>query len=306
VLRQNATPLDKPVIVGNLVIVMVTRIAAFGPILRELRRASGMTLRELADRCGTNHTHLSRLERDDDRVPSRGLLERLARELGPEAGARLAAAAGQVTPTAERALALFPHALAEPALSTRSVPALRRIEAASLADSLLQRVPMRGIERDRVNPSILCRTLGLRPLVQSGEVGPAAVFEGDTVTICDPGEPGDAAALPRVRFLLAHVAGHTLIGRRSCSFPRMGDDEVQAFDLAGQLLCARPLLERALTFISPGLDKDARNPWASRSGDVVTAVAERLSVPGWVALRRLADEALLDDEALYFSLGDQL
>lgn len=284
---------------------MVTERSDFGATLRELRTGNGLTLRALADTIGTNHTHLSRLERGDGRVPGRALVERLAGVFGPQGGARLAAAAGRLTPTAEEALSLFPRALAEPTLGERTIPAVRRIEAAFMAEQLLQRARGRGVEGDRVDPSILCRALGLGPLVRRGEPGPAAVFDGGTVTVRDPGDPGSAAAVPRLRFLLAHAAGHALIGRRSCSFPRMGGDEAQAFDLAGQLLCPRPLLERALKAIEPELDEDARNPWTSRSGDVVTAVAERLSVPGWVALRRLADEALLDDEALYYTLGDQ-
>jgi transcriptional regulator with XRE-family HTH domain len=285
--------------------VTVSETAGFGATLRELRMGSRMTLRELADRCETNYTHLSRLERGNDRVPGRDLLGRLAHALGPEAGARLAAAAGRIPPTAEHALARSPHALIEPMLTARTVPAIRRIEAAFLADSLLQRTRQRGIEGDRVEPFILCRALGLRPVVKSGEARPAALFDGDAVTIWDPGDPEDAAAFPRVRFLLAHAVGHALLGRRSCTFPRTSNDEAQASDVAGHLLCPRHLLVRAVETAVLALDEDARNPWTYRSGDIVAVVAERLSVPGWIALRRIADEALLDDDALYFYLGDQ-
>ncbi|MDQ1747826.1 MAG: Helix-turn-helix domain [Frankiaceae bacterium] len=283
----------------------VVEVPGFGPLLRQLRRDSGFTLRQLAERSGSHFTHLSRLEQGSDRAPSRGLVERLARALGPEAGSRLAAAAGILTEPTERAVARTHRALAEPVFAERSLPALRRIDAGVLAESLLRKAPSRGMERDRVNPTVLCRTLGIRPEVRAGEAGPAAVFDGDTVRICDPGDPDDAAAVPRVRFLLSHAAGHALIGNRECTFPRMADEEAFALDLAAHLLCPRALIERTLRAVSSELDDEARNPWAARSGDVVTLVAERLAVPGWVALRRLADEALLDDDALYYSLGDR-
>ena len=46
--------------------------------------------------------------------------------------------------------------------------------------------------------------------------------------------------------------------------------------------------------------------WSADSGDVISAVAARLAVPGWLAGRRLADEALLENEALYHSMGGEL
>ncbi|MGY4772900.1 helix-turn-helix domain-containing protein (plasmid) [Kribbella sp. CWNU-51] len=280
---------------------------SFGDRLRELRTASRLTLRELARQSGSDFTHLSRLERGRaGREISRGLLSRLAQVLGPEMGARLTSAAGMVTPTAERVLANFPHALIEPALSDQTVPALRRIDAGALASSLFQQAPGRGIEGGRVDPETLGRTLGLRLQVRSGEDRPAATFDGDVVTIFDPGSPGDVAASPRVRFLVAHAVAHVLIGRRSCAFPRMIQDEEQAVDVAAHLLCPRSLLDRAVETVKRELEEDAQNPWTFRSGDVVAAVAERLSVPGWMALRRLAEEALLDEDAMLYYLGDQL
>jgi transcriptional regulator with XRE-family HTH domain len=265
----------------------------------------GLTLRDLAERCGSDYTHLSRVENGRERPPSRHLLERILGAIDdPSAVAVLAGAAGQLAPATERAISAFPRALAEPALSERALPALRRIDVGVLADGLLSRTPGRGIIRDRVEIEALCRTLGLRPVVRQGERGPAATFEGETVVVRDPGEPGDAATVPRVRFLLAHAAAHEMQGNRSCTFPRAGEAELPALDLAAHLLCPRLLLERALQKAQEALDEDARNPWAWQSAAVAASVAEQLAVPGWVALRRLADEALLDDVAIYFSLGD--
>ncbi|MFD6568308.1 helix-turn-helix domain-containing protein [Micromonospora profundi] len=278
----------------------------FGTMLRQARTARGLTLRELANRCRTNYTHLSRIETNAERVPSRQLLDRIVGAFeDPSAAALLAGAAGRLTPGAERAVSAYPRALAEPALSEQALPALRRIDVGVVVDGLLSRVPRRGLVGDRIEPEILCRSFGLRPVIKTGERGPAATFEGDAVVVRDPGEPGDAAALPRVRFLLAHAAAHAVLGVRACTFPRVGEAEQPAFDLAAHLLCPRQLLERALRAATLTLNDDERNPWASRSTAVVAVVAERLAVPGWVALRRLADEALLDDEAIYFSLGDQ-
>lgn len=306
-LRQNATlAVDKRVgFRESDPVKATTDDAGFGATLRQLRRRRGLTLRALAELADTDHTHLSRLERQQDRVPSRRLIERLGKALGPEAAPRLAAAAGLLTEAEERAIAALPRATAEPAFSTRSLPALRRIDAGARAEALLRRVPSRGIERDRVNPAVLCTALGIRVDVRTGEVGPAAVFDGDAVRICDPGDPDDAAAVPRVRFLVAHAAGHALAGTRACSFPRMADEESVAFDIAGHLLCPRMLLDRTVREVTAELEDEARNPWAPACGDIITRVAERLGVPGWVALRRLADEALLDDEALYYSLEER-
>ncbi|WP_245674002.1 hypothetical protein [Actinoplanes rectilineatus] len=125
------------------------------------------------------------------------------------------------------------------------------------------------------------------------------------MTIRDPGEPGDAGGLPRVRFLLAHTAAHAFRGENVCTFPFVGPEEIPALDMAASLLCPLPLLRRAVAAVLLDLDEDARNPWSSLSANMVPAVAHRLAVPGWVALRRLADESLLDDEAIYYTLGDQ-
>ncbi len=280
--------------------------SGFGAALRKARIEKGLTLRALAQRSGTDYTHLSRIETGGERVPSRQLLDRLLHAIeDPSAAALLAGAAGRLTPAAELAVSAFPRALAEPALSERALPALRRIDVGVAAEVMLSRIPRRGLIGDRVEPEVLCRSLGLRPVIRAGESGPAATFDGDTVVVRDPGEPGDAASLPRVRFLLAHAAAHAVLGERVCTLPRAGKAEPPAFDLAAHLLCPRQLLERVLRAVVPTLDDEARNPWASSSANAAAAVAERLAVPGWVVLRRLADEALLDDEALYFSLGDQ-
>lgn len=280
--------------------------SSFGAALREVRTAKGLTLRVLAERCGTGYSHLSRIETGDERIPSRSLLERLLDALDdPAAAAVLMGAAGRLVPEAERKVSEFPRALAEPVLSQRAVPALRRIDAGVIAEGLLARVPGRGLVGNLVDPQVLRRSVGLHLIQRPSDGGLVAEFDGDVVVLRDPGDPDDAAAFPRGRFLLAHVVGHVLLGARSCAFPRVPEDELPALDVAAHLLCPRLLLERAFREAIPELDEDARSPWSSRSAAVAAVVAERLAVPGWVALRRLADEGLLEDEAIYFSLGDR-
>jgi hypothetical protein len=86
-----------------------------------------------------------------------------------------------------------------------------------------------------------------------------------------------------------------------------------ARDVAVHLLCPASLLETAFYDALPkvsahdGTDKplegDPNVLWHSDAGQIITAVAVRLGVPNWVAVRRLADEALLDEEALYYADG---
>jgi transcriptional regulator with XRE-family HTH domain len=275
---------------------------SFGNVLRAERTRKGITLRELAERCGTSYTHLSRLETGSAaRVPSRDLLDRLLSALGdPVSSAAISLAAGRIPAAAERGISGFSRAISEPEFSDRTLPALRRLDAGAHAEALLAGAFRRAIAGDRVDPEALCRAAGLRPRIITGTQGPAATFEADRlVVVRDPGQPGDAGTAPRVRFLLAHAAAHAARRQLSCTFPRVGTNgESAAIDLAAHLLSPRNLLARALRAMTPAIDEDARDPWAPTSADRATAVAERLGIPGWIAVRRLADEALLDDDAV--------
>lgn len=276
--------------------------SSFGAVLRAERHRKGLTLRELAKRCGTSYTHLSRLEAGADaRVPSRDLLDRLRIALGdPVSSAAISLAARRIPAESEKAVSGFSRAISEPEFSERTLPALRRLDAGARAEGLLTAEFRRAIVGDRVDPESLCRAAGLRPRVVTGSGEPAVSFETDAmVVIRDSGQPGDAGAAPRVRFLLAHVAAHAALGELSCTFPRVATHhENTAIDLAAHLLSPRNLLERAFRAAIRTVDEDARDPWAPRSADRATAVAERLGIPGWIAVRRLADEALLDDDAV--------
>lgn len=273
----------------------------FGDVLRAQRTRKGLTLRELADQCGISYSHLSRLEAGSvARVPSRDLLERLLSVLAdPVSWAALSLAAERIPAERERAISRFSRAISEPEFSDRTLPALRRLDAGAQAEALLAGKFRRAITGHRVDPETLCRAAGLRPRIVRGSRGPTARFEADNVVVVhDPGQPGDAGTAPRVRYLLAHAAAHAALRQLSCTFPRVATHgESEAIDLAAHLLSPRNLLERALRVTTP-LDEDARDPWAPRSAHRATAVAERLGIPGWIAVRRLADEALLDDDAV--------
>ncbi|MFD5570157.1 ImmA/IrrE family metallo-endopeptidase [Streptomyces cadmiisoli] len=105
--------------------------------------------------------------------------------------------------------------------------------------------------------------------------------------------------------MIAHAAAHALEKQLSCVFPRMGSGEELVCDVAAYLLCPSNLLEDAFRSAVLEAGPDVADPWVSDIGAVVTAVARKLGVPGWIAIRRLADEALLDEEALYYTLGDR-
>ncbi|MFE4953463.1 helix-turn-helix domain-containing protein [Streptomyces sp. NPDC056653] len=274
-----------------------------GPTLRRLRLRRGMTQRQLADAAGTHVTHVSRVESGERVTVSRELLERLGDNI--DGLAELTAAAGRVPARAERAISQFPDALENAVLEARTLPALRRLTAAARAQYLLARTPGGAVEGGRIEPKALCRQLKLQPVVGLADNGPPITFEGRQVIVTDPGQHGDPASLPRIRFLIAHAAAHALDEQLSCLFPRMGSGEELTCDVAAHLLCPPNLLEGAFRSAVLEAGPEAGDPWASDVGAVVTAVARQLGVPGWIAIRRLADEALLDDEALYYTLGDR-
>ncbi|WP_415296869.1 helix-turn-helix domain-containing protein [Cellulosimicrobium sp. SJTW-1] len=285
--------------------------ASFGTVLRRLR--GRRTQREVADAVGTSHTHLSRLERGGEREVSRSLLERLGNELG--APTELAAAAGRVTPRVESVVAQYPEALSEELLERATAPSLRRIVASERAERVLKSVPGGALVRNRIDPTVICRHLGYTVSVE--RTGQSAVeVRGSKLLITEPTEPEDPAWLPRTRFLTAHGVAHLVAMNEDsredvCTYPRLTRKEFEAVDLAACLLTPRSLLERTFDLAAQQLTVEPLEPsedgevaWSYASGALVARVAERLAVPGWVAVRRLADEALLDHHATFYWTGD--
>jgi transcriptional regulator with XRE-family HTH domain len=58
---------------------------AFGERVRELRKAQGMSQRELADRAGIDFTYLSKIENGRMEPPSEQVIRRVAEELDADA-----------------------------------------------------------------------------------------------------------------------------------------------------------------------------------------------------------------------------
>lgn len=306
----------------------------FGATLRRLREQRRMTQRELADASGTHVTHLSRLEGNQRAEVSRELLERLGNSLG--ARAELAAAAERLTPQTERAISGYAEALDDTVFERQALPALRRIAAGVRASQLLARTPGGAVRGGRIDPGAICRILGFAVVTRVANPGAPVEFSGRTITVSDPGLQGDPAALPRIRFLIAHAAAHastssppqrtpqpaqTMDDDPRCSYPRMQPGEDMACDIAAHLLCPVNLLEPAFhealrdVMVDGGEATEESDeggppaptdiPWRADVGQIVSAVAQKLAIPGWVALRRLADEALLDDEAPYYTSGER-
>jgi transcriptional regulator with XRE-family HTH domain len=271
--------------------------STFGAVLRRLRDRRGMTQRELAFAAATHATHLSRLESGDRSGLSRELLERLGVALDAEA--ELAAAAGRLTARLEAQLCRFPAGLAGEAFERRTLRSMRRAQAASVAQAILATIPGSAV-RGRVDPDAVLRQMRLEPRTRRGTGVPVSI-EGRLVTVTDPGGPDDPGAFPRVRFLKAHAAAHVALRMPECEFPRMSDAEQLACDVAVHLLCPSGLLDNALRDSARG----GSGPWDSDPGGLIADVATRLGVPSWLAVRRLADEALLEDDALYYTVGDQ-
>jgi transcriptional regulator with XRE-family HTH domain len=275
---------------------------SFGSELRRLRARKGMTQRQLAEAASTHYTHVSRLESGIRAELSRDLLDRLGVALGAEA--ELASAARRLPTRLEALLCQYPAALTDDVLEERTLRSMRRLQAAAMAQTCLAGVPSGGVLRGRIAPESVLRQFRVRIQMQISDETPVTIETG-VVTIRDPGGPDDPSKFPRVRFFLAHAAAHLLMNSPDCVFPRMPAQEQLACDIATQLLCPSGLLESAVREAQRGRGSEEPSPWASDPGELVADVATRLGIPSWLAIRRLADEALLDDDALYYSLGDQ-
>jgi transcriptional regulator with XRE-family HTH domain len=87
---------------------------AFGERVRELRKAQGMSQRELADRAGIDFTYLSKIENGRMEPPSEQVIRRVAEELDADAD--------ELIVLADK----FPSDLAQELKTPERVKALRR------------------------------------------------------------------------------------------------------------------------------------------------------------------------------------
>lgn len=84
-------------------VVTLPTFTHFGNLLRESRQASGMTLRDVADKGPFTYSHLCRIERGQRRPPQRSMVVALAESLNIDADRLLEAAGyapvgGEATP----------------------------------------------------------------------------------------------------------------------------------------------------------------------------------------------------------------
>ncbi|BCJ51853.1 hypothetical protein Asp14428_33280 [Actinoplanes sp. NBRC 14428] len=178
---------------------------------------------------------------------------------------------------------------------------LWRLTAAVDAQRLLSRVPG-AVEGGWADLKVICHRK-LRPSVRAALSPSLVAFALKTVTAS--GGPDDPALFPCVGLLLVHAAARGLRQPAPCACPRLGAGEEDANGLAAQLPCPPLLIEAAVRTAVREAALDAANPWVPGASEVVASVARTHGAPGWVVLRRLADEALLDDDA-FFMQGDQL
>jgi transcriptional regulator with XRE-family HTH domain len=276
----------------------MTGPAPLGEVLRRLRKASRLTQAELAVRVGTGASHLSRIESGERQDVGRDLLERLGKALG--APFELASAAGRLPASTEAAIAGYPRALSAPGFDRRTTPALRRLDAVPVAEALLNRTPG-STTAEQVDTVVLCRSFRCQPQTAAAASAPPLAFlpgpaRAPVGVVINPrGERADAELVPRTRFLQAHAAAHLDSRRYDCALPVLNEHELRLIDVTCALLAPRHLLERAVA-VGTRLADDL---WGASGAAVVEDVAGRLAIPAWVAVRRLADEGVLDGQALY-------
>jgi len=254
-----------------------------GKRIRSARRAAGLTVDKLAELIGRDKSHLSRVEAGT-RVAAEDMVEAIAGHLGVPA-ASILIADGRLPRKVTAALAsgALEHALAAPVLNDVSVPQLRRIHLAALAESHIERTYGTLAEAPRV--ARLVQDLGIRvSLTQAG--GLAAV--ADRHYSIGPDIPRDHHAL-----VLAHLAGHALLEHPGCHIAGFAPEEYEATAIATFLLAPRAALRTTALRLRNELKLEA---WADVS-DLIALAAERFTMPVWAMCRRLAEDGLLAEMA---------
>lgn len=242
---------------------------ALAEALQTARSRAGLSRSELAAKANLHTSVLSRLERGEyPHSVTPETLKRLSDAL--KCDDRLFLAAGAADPQARELLAPLGRAFArsgDPAVRA----GLRRIELAGIAAEF--------------------ETQGFSPgdTYIDVDVLLAAVHQsrGQPVNVHYGGRDPDIA---RRRFWRAHAAAHALLDV-VCDWPRVLDREKDVNLLAGLLIAPTRLVTLAVQAAAIPADQEI---WDPGCADLVRVVAERLIVPGWVALRRIADVDGLD------------
>lgn len=286
---------------------MTTDAASLGETLRSLRKARRKTLAALACEVGTSESHLSRIETGKRPDIGRDLIARLAKALDAEA--ELARAAGRLPSEQEAKVAAFAGILGD-GYTRLTEPALRRLDAVPTGEALFNRTP-NATRGGQVDARVLCRfrRCDPRPRPSRQSAGRPVTFANPhpqsrvpALVFIDPGSGAESAT--RQRFFEAHAAAHLDAGVYECTLPLLGDpSEVRLIDVACAALAPRALLDRAFRVAVAGRDPDEDgDPWGTSGVTLVEDVATSLGIPAWIAVRRLAEEGLLEDQALYESM----
>jgi len=263
-----------------------------GALVQELRLKQGMKQAELARQAGlSGSSTLSRLERGEVPRVSLELLEALATALGDRG--ELHAAADALPAPAVRALAPFWRAAQPDTLRERTTPAVRRVHEGARAEEILSRASQPVTRRVDVAQLVgsLCPPRRLRTVPADSynvRFDQREIVVGLKAADMSSGEPREGN-LERSRFLIAHAVAHISLDDGRCAWPELVAAEVISVDLTCHLLAPTPFLEDALRVVI-AQDSTLANPWLAGSGKIVAAVARRLGVPAWVALRRLGED----------------
>lgn len=235
--------------------------------LREARERSGLSRGDLAQRASVHPSFLSRLERGQYRhAITPDTLAKLSEVLA--CGDRLFDAAGRVRPAVHGLLAPLGRAYSL-AGDAQVRAGLRRLELAGLAAEITDQ-PISPDDM-RIDTALLCKAVEQRCR------RPVAV------------RPVSADAdLANRRFWRAHAAAHTLLDTE-CEWPHVTAPEIETNTLAVLLIAPTRLVSSAVRSASR---QAGHTLWDPGCTGLVQFVAERLDLPGWVALRRISEADL--------------
>ncbi|MFE2708869.1 helix-turn-helix domain-containing protein [Streptomyces mirabilis] len=259
-----------------------------GPLIRALRRNALQRQADLAAAAGISASQLSRLERGRRTGVSIDVLIALDTELAAEG--RILAAAHVVPPPAAALLSPLHRALNGRRLADRTTRAVAAVHHSALGEQLWERAG--SAQSHRVQLAPLCRAAGLQVEMEDGR-SLAIQFTKGRALLTIPVQPASPERLPLERFLTAHAISHTLYGHTSCTYPRTNTDEDAATAAACYLLAPSELLNRAAEDLRSRYSGDGM--WSVGGAPALAeAVASRLGAPGWLAVRRLAEEGYLE------------
>jgi hypothetical protein len=265
---------------------------------------------------------IARLESGDTKAIRRETVELLAGTLEQERDRGKLCAAAKILPVAaEAALSMYRRAAGRGLPMT--VDVVRRIEAGMLAEDAYAAAGVSiadgPVPEDvllavaKINPRYLSPR-HLRPdtpLIRFTETRVPARRAPGVVDVEIGWRDSELRSSAITQFIVAHAAGHRLLQHGTCQYPQMDVWEQMANDVGVRLLAPSATVQathaRAVAALGRG-DEDA-DLWAIGVAGadgrglpawvvVALRVATELNVPGWLAIRRLAEERLMDAPTL--------